>query len=1633
MHLPIKKLSSVNSLTHEGKVIVFVTTESTGDHPQTGKPFTFGKVYYTVRQDGFEDNTDRTAMVGWKYWSLLPFIDEKPDVSVREKERENNDLIRSRYLRSGSIGAVAQVQVVSLRETIYVFRIHRETGNVLVDRFILNGLTNELMPKLEVRYKRSRRKYTANAKMKIVNGRLEGVDSLDFRDANEWAFSEPTKELSFLPRPGNGQFAVTTLPTADKDADRWHVFLPGRDENEQEFVRAVAFRSDRHGEFQLDDELVVEPAKDENARPLVRSVPAVIERRFLLDNPLADGLAVTVYNLQTEQATEVGPQLLKGATRLLLAYNTQDERTAALSFGVSPDGLLSLIDAQADGHDELRAAKRQEIFLPIRHLEEVQALGPAMPLPNGKVKAISRGERDQTIVHTKDAHGLNRFDRVELNGKKSFNGHYLVRKLGDNQFSLEQNWEDAELGEWQLLPEDPEKGLAFEGLITSIEQEGNEIRFTTALDHGLENELEVLIKNHQALAGEFEIKPVDKHSFLIATDWDPVQVINLFVEAARRKGLVFDGVNDAAFVEDVLLDSVRQDTSFGHTYSCWVKPDASRLREEQLLLAEAGGALTLTLQNGHPVVNIKLPEGHFTLSDPNPVPGDSWTNLAVVMERSEAYGPLQLRLYRNATLVPAEQHRKDDPSQSFATFSDQGLRFKEGGGEARFYLTQKQPIPNADFTIEAWLRPATVAENRPIWQSIMYDRSGPVKIRTFGALSIRHGGCLSMHIGLLQKDGSALQVEAVSRADLQKEEWSHLAVIGRFAEGGNTIQFIINGQAEVPVSIADGHPVWDNASHSLAHSKPKVGLFLDRPRYYEGEIGQFRIWSRALGLKRILHLAQVPSLPGTKGLLFDFLNWPKKRVTGDLSGEHLQYFGEVETCGSPIQDYGISGELASKAFATYQQPNWSGNFHFGGLAPTRALSLRGAERFSTAEGRSLPMQVSRKNFTFTTWLSTKTGGVLWSVGDVKDGQGQYIALQNEGITLGDYSSKEVRIIPAQQLFDGEWHLLSIRYEHPSDQSQDAVVIVFINGAQYAISSVKTFTLEGATGLQIGGLLHGAAVNSEGSNDIEASNIELAHLRFWSYLRTNEQIASELHHLPSGAESGLAAYWPLDNDKLRDLSAQKLNLTGDTDPTLVERPTQVFGSIGGLRGTLAEVRIWNTALSTEYQKSSLFLPLIGKEYRLAGNWRMGAIWEQDRRFTDFSNFGNDGHVFGDVYLSPDSLRRRLGPTPTAPLATMYRHDDLVAVSARAVYEESMEFRLLDNDRKPIRSKQAAAKAFCFALRGKTGRSARDWVGSDAFNPQIVSQVIGEAIDEQAGKNNKNFGWFRAVCRFVIPDGVALFRVFGMDKVVGDWHWMEIRRHRLTHISHAVSRVTYEDSYKELPTIGQGPTDTRASRVMIRLRKNQIVSHRERLVQLEEWIWEAEENKQTLQDQINEKKLTWDNELKKQQEAQAKLDSLHQQKNVLLSYRFRIKARHSGKYLSLPREISTYNPIEGKGFSAVTQQDFDKVSFLQEFKLVQVDEKHFNILLAEGETAYYLSAIVSIQTIIRNRLKDGQVHSGTDSLVTGKSTSLFVLRSKNLGFEKFEKKDAFFWMWKPLSGLKQPVNSRFQGPITGQKNY
>ncbi|RSS61729.1 LamG domain-containing protein [Streptomyces sp. WAC07061] len=151
-------------------------------------------------------------------------------------------------------------------------------ASLLCDRYALVG--SQLKPVVEVRYQRSRSKFTQAA---------GGIDTLGTRDMDGKQFYEPTTRLSFLPRLTAGGFAVMLLPTEVEGVSRWQLFVNNAAEK-----RIESFNCERTADGLFDtvgtqlytspdprfrkSVLEREPGTDPNTgRPLV-PVPATTDR-----------------------------------------------------------------------------------------------------------------------------------------------------------------------------------------------------------------------------------------------------------------------------------------------------------------------------------------------------------------------------------------------------------------------------------------------------------------------------------------------------------------------------------------------------------------------------------------------------------------------------------------------------------------------------------------------------------------------------------------------------------------------------------------------------------------------------------------------------------------------------------------------------------------------------------------------------------------------------------------------------------------------------------------------------------------------------------------------------------------------------------------------------------------------------------------------------------------------------------------------------------------------------------------------------------------------------------------------------------------------------------------------------------
>ena len=310
----------------------------------------------------------------------------------------HNPIIRSVYMTKDTT-AVAPVQLISGVGHLYIFR-QQKSGKVAVDRFVLDGMTNKLVPKLQVRYKRSQQKY--EPLRKDAAGK-EVMDSYDFRDANNKPFTEPSTELSILPPTIDGWFSVVLLPTKDADQFRWHIFIYNAVDKRLELW---SIASSDNGLFEVNDQ-------GDNY--------GIVQRKFDLgdDVAISQAPAATKYDVQFERMTEAGPQLLRDKIRVMLVVpTTNDGMALAINFSADPNGYLSQI-GEAEKPQTLNSYTRQ-VLLPVSSLDEIKSFGQDKEA--GTIDAINKGEEDEVWVETDPESLPEMGDQVEITGTKNFNG-----------------------------------------------------------------------------------------------------------------------------------------------------------------------------------------------------------------------------------------------------------------------------------------------------------------------------------------------------------------------------------------------------------------------------------------------------------------------------------------------------------------------------------------------------------------------------------------------------------------------------------------------------------------------------------------------------------------------------------------------------------------------------------------------------------------------------------------------------------------------------------------------------------------------------------------------------------------------------------------------------------------------------------------------------------------------------------------------------------------------------------------------------------------------------------------------------------------------------------------------------------
>jgi hypothetical protein len=403
---------------------------------------------------------------------------------------------------------------------------------------------------------------------------------------------------------------------------------------------------------------------------------------------------------------------------------------------------------------------------------------------------------------------------------------------------------------------------------------------------------------------------------------------------------------------------------------------------------------------------------------------------------------------------------------------------------------------------------------------------------------------------------------------------------------------------------------------------------------------------------------------------------------------------------------------------------------------------------------------------------------------------------------------------------------------------------------------------------------------------QVDNSEKSYLRF-----VNAGVPNELEAKLARAQEALtaaeAAIPPILLSNARSLS---LAAQSPTDVAATPAPT----SVQLLKGQIADVRVWTRALQPKDIENSMHLQLTGRETDLQGYWRLGGVAMDDegvQRVYDFGVNANHGIAHGSPYGGGITLSSKLGDNTTP--ATRYSNHELFAVSEGATYVESFEFRTTApfDPKKVVNSSNS--QIFKPALWGRLSRTAED--------KQEFSPLDGENYQFETKEAN----WYRATCRFMVPQGVRLLRCFEVSDVQGNWDTLEIRRHSVKLVSDTVTRSNANETAKLKSLAGvTGVADPVSMLPELERKEKEEARLITRKKELDAAI-AALGNIPRLQKEHDDQQILVQDLLSQKNQLET---AYNKEVNDPLNYWCKIEAKHSQKYLDVQWSgLSTHTPV------------------------------------------------------------------------------------------------------------------------------
>ena len=1341
MILSGQQIQHLNTVTHDGKVVFFGTDPS-------------GVVWYSVKRSGFEDTAlaPGASPFGFEAWKKLTLDASVDDPSVRADELKNltgtsgDGLLRSVYGASDDVTKAAQapVQLASGLGHVYVFRQSATTGRILVSRFVLDGLKNELVPKLDVRFRRSRQRLAAEAPKGSDKNALAQADSLDFRDMDGKPFYEPATELSFIPATQNGWFTAALTATNDTERSVWHVVA--YDPTAQKLV-LYSVAASSVGLFDVKDAIV--PVKGAKGETYYRTMPGIVRRTLDLQGLTVAGRpAAVTYDVQSERQTKSGPQLVRDAARLMLTVPVQQGASspvtvAVVDFAVAADGMLSKVDLTPDSLETLRSNTRQ-VVLPIDDLDQIKVVGQAAPPPAGVILGMQRGSGDRVRVRaTAPVGAVAAGNTMRISGTEGYDGHYKVVAVNGSTFDIAATFTKSQPGFWEVVPEQ-QTGLVFDNMVVGYEKTTDGKLRVSCASHDLAVGDEVQLVGTDDHDGDHRVRVVDADSrgFTLDKPWKPGEAANL--TKVRRRGLVFDGVDD--MLETPPLDLPLPATpasALGRTVSAWIKITAAQGKVQHI----AGGedqVLRLVLRADNKVaLEARFSDGTIrTVVDPNAAPVGAWVHYAGTVDYvPEAGGHTRLALYKNgAKVLPvagageALDGRDKRVLRDTPPHLDDTLLAFDGVDDGVSVPSFGSTLADRSFTIELWAR---------------RQRSGLLELLAYQGVNAAGKG---LHVGFRESN------------------------VFMFAFFGDDLD------TPLPYTDTDWHH-WACTYDSLTRSQRiyRDGELLvqrNASAHYQGS-GDLLIGSTASGAYRL------------QGQIADVRVWTRLRTQEEIQADLCRVLTGMETGLAGYWPLGarslIDRSTQKRHGVAAGNPAWQQvTFRLPAVAVYGALDLRTPNDHATFPG----VDLTNRSFTLSFWArrmraATTAQEMVLSQGSNAAHCGLAVAFQPDDTLVFGFSGDDVSTTatyPAQQ-----WNHFACVYDAATKTQR-----IYVDGV-LAAQRTATAHYQGSGDLTAGRMA--ASVNASAPLAFQG---QIGELHVWDSALGAAEVKIDMYRSLAGTEAGLLGYWPMDDGKPYDYTPRKRHgrLYGAPQAYLLSHTLagqRMPGATACFAGEMADVRIWGRALGAREISDGMNLLLTGKELALAGYYRLGAVAadpETSQIVPDFSAHGRHARVYGEPYGGARVLDRA---TSTGAKAVKYTNDQLVAVRQLATYEESFEFKVTSPNASfdPQDADGQGRRLFSFSYWGKRSEGSDDIV-------TVPPGSVAESDFQSLGG-----GWYRASCRVTIPEGLSVLRALeiadvrglwltGTTAPAGEWTSIAVRKHGLRLISDTISRETYTDA-------------------------------------------------------------------------------------------------------------------------------------------------------------------------------------------------------------------------------------------------